>query len=123
MNFALVRNQYAQTQNQSDLALDNPHGRITRVFQSLLLDLNVLAGDYPEIRANKSRSKALTAIYILQESLDFEQNQELSQNLYSLYEFMRVSILNYREKPYDISTSRDITSELLTSWAELASDG
>jgi flagellin-specific chaperone FliS len=59
----------------------------------------------------------------LQESLDFEQNQELSQNLYSLYEFMRVSILNYREKPYDISTSRDITSELLASWAELASDG
>ena len=123
MNFALVRNQYAQTQHQSDLALDNPHGRITRVFQSLLLDLNVLAGDYPEIRANKSRSKALTAIYILQESLDFEQNQELSQNLYSLYEFMRVSILNYREKPHDISTSRDITSELLASWAELASDG
>ena len=38
-------------------------------------------------------SKALTIIYALQSSLDFERGGEIAENLYRLYEYTREQIL------------------------------
>ena len=38
---------------------------------------------------SKSFSKSLTAIYILQSSLDFENGGEIANNLYSIYQFCK----------------------------------
>ena len=43
---------------------------------------------------SKNASKALTIIYSLQISLDFDKTPEIAKNLFQLYEFCRVQIIN-----------------------------
>ena len=38
-------------------------------------------------------SKSLTAIYILQSSLNFEEGEEIATNLYNIYEFCKNRIM------------------------------
>ena len=44
---------------------------------------------------SKTLSKALTIIYSLQVSLDFDKSPEISQNLFQMYEFCRQQILKF----------------------------
>ena len=47
-----------------------------------------------------SFSKSLTAIYILQSSLDFNQGGEIAENLNKIYEFCRTTIIKSFSKSY-----------------------
>ena len=44
------------------------------------------------IKSN-SFSKSLTAIYILQSSLNFDEGREIAENLYRIYEFAKDGIM------------------------------
>ena len=43
---------------------------------------------------SKNTSKALTIIYSLQVSLDFDKTPEIAQNLFQIYEYCRLQIIN-----------------------------
>jgi flagellar protein FliS len=70
---------------------------------------------------SKSFSKSITAIYILQSSLDFEKGGEIAANLYNLYEFCKSGIMKGFTKRdsqliYDAIPPID---EILDGWKQI----
>jgi flagellin-specific chaperone FliS len=61
----------------------------------------------------------LLALNILQTSLDFKPDENLAENLFRLYEFIKNSVLNYKEKIDDLIASIQIVSELYESWCSI----
>ena len=45
-------------------------------------------------RKSNSFSKALTIIYTLQSSIDFEKDLNIAKNLFQIYEFTRMALIN-----------------------------
>ena len=77
----------------------------------------------PVISSMKSQSfsKSLTAIYILQSSLNFEEGKEIAENLYKIYEFCKDSIMKGFTKRnskliYDAIPPID---EILEGWKQI----
>ena len=68
----------------------------------------------------KARNQALIALYILTETLDYDQNQELCVNLSKIYDFIHISITNYNDALEDLSVSEQIVSDLVDTWNEMA---
>ena len=102
---------------------DNPYEIVLDVLNELRNNIATLAYCFEtdsgvfDIRS-KSFSKSLTAIYILQKSLDFDKGGQISNNLFDLYEFCRKSLLSgYKEKNCDkISKILPVVDNLLAAW-------
>ena len=76
----------------------NSHKIIEEVLKDLKKNMETLAYSIdhePVVSSVKSNSfsKSLTAIYILQSSLNFEEGEEIAQNLYNIYEFCKNGIM------------------------------
>ena len=72
------------------------------------------------IKSN-SFSKCLTAIYILQSSLNFDEGKEIAENLYRIYEFSKEGIMKgFMKKDskliYDAIPPID---EILDGWKQI----
>ena len=77
----------------------------------------------PSVSSIKSNSfsKSLTAIYILQSSLNFEEGKEIAENLYNIYEFCKDGIMKGFTKRdsklvYDAIPPID---EILDGWKQI----
>jgi len=77
----------------------------------------------PVISSIKSNSfsKSLTAIYILQSSLDFKLGGEIAQNLFDLYEFCRTTVIkSFSKKDFEaIYKVIEIISDILDGWSSI----
>ena len=98
MNFNASMKQYVDNDIASRALTANPHKIIEEVLIELKKNMETLAysiDNEPIISSIKSNSfsKSLTAIYILQSSLDFENGGEIANNLYNLYEFCKNGIM------------------------------
>lgn len=121
MNFAFARHEYNTRQIQNDQLIDTPHGVIEKTLEVLLVELRCLKNIDSVDRRNQARTKSLIALNILQTSLDFKPDENLAENLFRLYEFIKNSVLNYREKIDDLIASIQIVSELYESWCSINS--
>lgn len=121
MNFAFARQEYHAFQIQNDRLIDTPHGVIEKTLEVLLMELRCLKNIDSLERRNQARTKSLLALNILQTSLDFKPDENLAKNLFSLYEFIKNSVLNYKEKIDDLIASIQIVSELHESWCSINS--
>ena len=67
---------------------------------------------------NKVSSKCLTAIYILQSSLDFDKGGSIAENLFKLYEYVKFQVLEASKKSEtaDLDSAVIIVSEISDSW-------
>ena len=67
---------------------------------------------------NKVASKCLTAIYILQSSLDFDKGRAIAENLFKLYEYVKFQVLAKSKKgeTSDLDSAVMIISEISDSW-------
>ena len=63
-------------------------------------------------------NRALTAIYILQSSLDFEQGGEIAGDLFQLYEFARYHVLKAWRAESDarLQEASDAMGDILDAW-------
>ena len=86
-------NKFIGKQAYQNTAVTNPrvedaHAAITVCLETLLHNLKILK-EMPsggsELQSKVS-SKCLTAIYILQSSLDFEKGRSVAESLFKLYE-------------------------------------
>ena len=98
MNYNASMKQYLDNDIASRALTDNPHKIIEEVLIELKKNMETLAysiDNEPIISSIKSNSfsKSLTAIYILQSSLDFENGGEIANNLYNLYQFCKNGIM------------------------------
>ena len=126
MNFNASMKQYINDDITAKTSSLNPHKIIEEVLKDLKKNMETLAysiDNEPVISSIKSNSfsKSLTAIYILQSSLNFEDGKEIAQNLYNIYEFCKDGIMKGFTKRdskliYDAIPPID---EILDGWKQI----
>ena len=98
MNYNASMKQYINDELSAKTSSLNPHKIIEEVLIDLKKNMETLAYSLdhePVVSSIKSNSfsKSLTAIYILQSSLNFDEGNEIAQNLYNIYEFCKDGIM------------------------------
>ena len=126
MNYNASIKQYLTDEITAKTTSLNPHKIIEEVLKDLKKNMETLAysiDNQPVISSIKSQSfsKSLTAIYILQTSLNFEDGKEIAENLYRIYEFCKESIMKGFTKRdskliYDAIPPID---EILDGWKQI----
>jgi len=127
MNYSHSRRQYVEADIQAKVTNTSPHKIIEQILIELKRHMETLAysiDNEPTVSSIKSNafSKSLTAIYILQSSLDFENGGEIAENLFNLYEFCKSGIM----KGFTTKNSKLIydaippIEEILDGWKQIA---
>ena len=126
MNFNASMKHYINDDIAAKTSSLSPHKIIEEVLKDLKKNMETLAYSIdhePVISSIKSNSfsKSLTAIYILQSSLNFEEGEEIAQNLYNLYEFCKDGIMKGFTKKdsklvYDAIPP---VEEILSGWQQI----
>ena len=119
MNYALARSKYIHDNRVQVNDIADPHATILIVMQELNKNLRKIAD--PANRALDLRehfTKAFTAIYILETSLDFERGGEIAENLFRLYEYCRHQLLQAFASKQDNSLESCVVmlDEIIQSW-------
>ena len=99
MNYNVSMKQYLDNDIAGKTSNLNPHKIIEEVLKDLKKNMETLAysiDNEPVISSIKSQSfsKSLTAIYILQSSLNFNEGKEIAENLFRIYEFCKEGVMN-----------------------------
>ena len=70
---------------------------------------------------SKNTSKALTIIYSLQVSLDFDKTPEIAQNLFQIYEYCRVQIINslLKKTKTGLVKAIEVLNDILEGWSNI----
>ncbi|MFL2818675.1 MAG: flagellar protein FliS [Candidatus Puniceispirillales bacterium] len=126
MNYNASMKQYINNEISAKTSSLNPHKIIEEVLVDLKKNMETLAYSLdhePVVSSIKSNSfsKSLTAIYILQSSLNFEEGKEIAENLYNIYEFCKDGIMKGFTKRdsklvYDAIPPID---EILDGWKQI----
>ncbi len=126
MNFNASMKQYINDEISAKTSSLNPHKIIEEVLIDLKKNMETLAYSLdhePVVSSIKSNSfsKSLTAIYILQSSLNFDDGKEIAENLYNIYEFCKDGIMKGFTKRdskivYDAIPPID---EILDGWKQI----
>ena len=98
MNYNASIKQYINDDITAKTSSLDPHKIIEEVLKDLKKNMETLGysiDNEPVVSSIKSNSfsKSLTAIYILQSSLNFEDGKEIAENLYNIYEFCKDGIM------------------------------
>jgi flagellar protein FliS len=126
MNYSASMKQYVNDDIAAKTSNLDPHKIIKEVLTELKKNMETLAysiDNEPTVSSIKSKSfsKCLTAIYILQSSLDFENGGEIADNLYNIYEFCKGGVMKGFTKQdskliYDAIPPID---EILDGWKQI----
>jgi flagellar protein FliS len=103
----------------------DPHRLVQILFEELLTalqrcDIAMEAKDLPARSA--ASSKALSIIYVLGSSLDFEKGGEIAESLAQLYDWARLRLIaacrtNSRE---ELEAIRKVISDIAEAWVSIA---
>ena len=99
MNLRRHARAYQNAQRQAFAESDDPHALIAILFDELLRQMRHFAREVEEgssknLEQSEHFSRALTILYGLQSSLNFEAGGEIASNLFRLYEYSRQQLLN-----------------------------
>jgi flagellar protein FliS len=114
---------YKKTQASAVPELNDVHDLIHVTLKELHRSLAVL-NERPAFGSdvhNNHASRALTAVYVLQVSLDFERGGDIATNLFKLYEYCRNQLVaaTTKDENADIATALAVVSELLDAWKRI----
>lgn len=125
MGFAFARDRYRQADTIKTKTVSDPYDVVFQTLKELTRAMNVLAESHAQERdlPADQLNRALTAIYILQSSLDFELGGEIAQDLFQLYEFARFHVLKaWRNEPDPrLREAADAIAEILAAWTDIGS--
>ena len=126
MNYSASMKQYENENIAAKISDLSPHSIIKEVLTELKKNIETLAysiDNEPVVSSIKSNSfsKCITAIYILQSSLDFENGGDIANNLYNIYEFCKKGVMKGFTKRnskliYDAIPPID---EILDGWKQI----
>lgn len=124
MKFLDPRAAYRRAQEDVARIPEDPHGIIQFTLHELERSMRVLSASAAEGRAlpDTHLSRALTALYILQSSLDFEAGGALADNLFTVYEFARQQVLTgFQPAPSGPGLDRAATliADIAAAWARI----
>lgn len=123
MSFAFARSRYRQADTIFQETATKPYDVVFVTLKELSRALGVLAASQDSARPLPADhvNRSLTAIYILQSSLDFELGGEIAGDLFQLYEFARFHVLKaWRDEPdARLREAADAMAEILEAWKEI----
>ena len=118
MSFVAVQKAYTEATFREAENLTHPHELIQVTLQTLRQSLDLLSQDVIDAEFfAKSKAKALTAIYILQTSLDIDKGGEIARNLFQVYEYCRLQVVNSKRK--DVPQGLALLDELIDAWKRI----
>ena len=119
---------YKLTESAGLSEITDPHEIVTTLFRELLKSMQTFKsalGDSENVeKKSKSFSRALTIIYSLQTSLDFEKGGEISNNLFRIYEYSRQQMIAdlRNNKAEGINTALSIITEIADAWKQIGNE-
>jgi len=123
MSFAFARSRYRQADTIFQESATKPYDVVFATLKELSRALGVLAAAKESNRALPADhlNRALTAIYILQSSLDFELGGEIANDLFQLYEFARFHVLKAWRDEEDarLREAADALADILEAWKQI----
>ena len=126
MNYNASVKQYINDDISNKTTNLDPHRIIQVILKDLKKNMETLAYSIdhePVISSIKSNSfsKSLTAIYILQSSLNFDEGGEIAENLYRIYEFAKDGIMKGFTKQNSklVYDSIPPIDEILDGWKQI----
>ncbi len=123
MQFAHARAAYRQTEKATPPTAADPYEIIRETLRELSRALQVLAEaqDKGQPMPPDPMNRGLTAVYILQSSLDFEKGGEIAQDLFQLYEFVRYHLLAAFRGETDarLHDAAAAMIEILSAWQDI----
>ena len=128
-------NLYKKSQQNSNLT-KTPHEVVRFLMENLLNSMKSLQSTLQITKGSdvenltkkqlasfqsKNTSKALTIIYSLQVSLDFDKSPEIAQNLFQIYEYCRVQIINalLKKTKTGLVKAIDVLNDILDGWSKI----
>ena len=124
MNYQNMTKAYQNAERQALEEMNDPHLIVLTILDGLLKsmqifedNIDVRAGGDQELKS-KHFARALTIIYALQSSLDFEKGEPIATNLFQLYEFARQQMIADLGKGIAEGTpkAKDALSEIRAAW-------
>lgn len=114
---------YKRQQSTPDFDVDNNHQLIKATLEYLTKSLGILAATSkadPELYKVHT-ARALTAIYILQSSLDFDTGGAVATNLFQLYEYCRQQVLKdmRQDTSANLEQAHIAMREILDAWQQI----
>jgi flagellar secretion chaperone FliS len=124
MNYNNITQAYQNAERQALEEMNDPHLIVLTMFDALLksmqtfeVNIDLKNGGNSELKS-KHFARALTIIYALQSSLDFEKGESIATNLFELYEFARLQLIADLSKGESDGTPKAIhaLSEIRDAW-------
>ncbi len=120
-------NQYKKT-DQMDVAQPNANSILVKCFDELIKSVkifqtNIVPNTENFRKKSSSFSRALTILYTLQSSIDFEQDLKVAKSLFQVYEYTRVTLIE-EFKSCNVNKSINALTALIEirdSWKSISS--
>ncbi len=119
---------YSNSEKKAVIEAEDSHAMVLLLFDELIKTARIfsknISADTGDLKLrSETMSKALTIIYALQSSLDFERGGEIAENLYRLYEYTREQILidNKSGKAAGILVAISSLEDIREAWVEIRS--
>ena len=114
---------YQRQQRNPSFDTEDSHELIKATLEYLVRSLSILM-EKPERRSPifmTHTARALTSIYVLQSSLNFEKSVKLSTNLFQLYEYTRQQTLKLMrgDETARIDQAHNAIFEILDAWRQI----
>ena len=120
MNAAVAINAYTNIKNQTLSAEDIGYNVVSTALHRLEANLHLLFASINVNERSKAFEQALVMIYFLQKGLNFSNNDDLAPQLFRLYEFCRIKVLEIgisgSQNNVEIKQCHSFILEIVRSW-------
>ena len=128
MNYDKMLDAYSNSEKKAVIEAEDSHAMVLLLFDELIKTARIFSQNIKIKNGNQevkseNMSKALTIIYALQSSLDFERGGEIAENLYRLYEYTREQILidNKSNEAAGVLVAISSLEDIREAWVEIRS--
>jgi len=124
MSISFARANYQKTERSGVQEVTDPHEIIFVTLRELEKSIRTLSISRisQQPYSDRQLTRALTAVYILQTSLDFEKGGEVADSLFRVYEYCRMQLMMaFRRDPTAaLDAAADAISGLADAWMQIA---
>ena len=118
MNLAFALNTYNQTKVASETNKTDGYGAVKYALDQVISSMEKLNTGLDTDEKEQHFERALSSIYFLQKCLDFEKGGDLAKNLFKVYEYCRVQIIEFALKGSveKLDTAIEFVQTILDGW-------
>ena len=118
MNLAFALNTYNQTKDASETNKTDGYEAVKYALDQVISSMEKLNTGLDTDEKEQHFERALSSIYFLQKCLDFEKGGDLAKNLFKVYEYCRVQIIEFALKGSveKLDTAIEFVQTILDGW-------